>query len=263
MHIQFVKAFRYRRFLQVDMGNELLTLFIPEMFAGIRCYMLAKFFPAGLIHIIRSHFLHKIEGDDKHGIVVDIDRWVRQFIHITTEIVVGLHVAPVCRHGSVEKAILFVITFLHQIVDHSDHTIVDGAAGYHFVQDRGVAGLADILSYDMDQGRFLVCFDCILESDMVGRSIRIIRMIVTPVEVCFQDISVYHLVVWLLQGKKQQDRIAQIGRVAFFAGHFNKGIHIARPYLGVTASGIKTAADYGTGHTVDGMKTLVGQDIPG
>ena len=88
-------------------------------------------------------------------------------------------------------------------------------------------------------------------------------MIVSPVEVCFQDISVYHLVVWLLQGKKQQDRIAQIGRVAFFAGHFNKGIHIARPYLGVTASGIKTATDYGTGHTVDGMKTLVGQDIPG
>ena len=88
-------------------------------------------------------------------------------------------------------------------------------------------------------------------------------MVIAPVEICFQDITIYHFVVRLLQSKEQQDRITQVGRVALFTGYFDKGIHIACPYLGITASRIEPAANHRTGHTVDHMETLIGKDFFG
>ena len=92
---------------------------------------------------------------------------------------------------------------------------------------------------------------------MIGSRFRIVRMIVSPGEIFLQHIPIDHFVIRLLKGKEQDDRMAQLRRIAFLAGHFNKGIHIACPDLGVTAPGIETAADRGARHTVDYMQGII------
>ena len=96
-----------------------------------------------------------------------------------------------------------------------------------------------------------------LERQVVWCRIRIIRMIIIPGKIRFQHIPVYHLIIRLLKGKEQQDSIPYIRLIRFLTSHFNEGIHIPGPNLGITATCIESLTDDRTCHTINLMKSRI------
>ena len=164
---------------------------------------LTQTFPTGGLRRIRSHFQQIIQGDYEHSVIIYIDSWIRQIIHITSEIVIRLYIAPISGHCSIKQSIFLIISFPHQIIYHSVHSLENGLPGNFLIQYLPITRLTNVFTYDLNQGRFLVRLYRILKSDMFRGGIRIIRRIIIPCKIFFQHITIDHLIIRLLKSEKQ------------------------------------------------------------
>ena len=95
IHLIFIKCFRERRTIQIDVWNKFLTLAVPQMFTDIGHQLFFYTLPFLSIGLVYRNFLKVVNCQHQHGIVVNINGIMRIIINRYSPRVFRLYISPV------------------------------------------------------------------------------------------------------------------------------------------------------------------------
>ena len=199
------------------------------------------------------------QGDDHHGVVIDIHRHGGPLTEVHTVDGVVLHVAPVGSQCTGDQAGAGVVFLRHQIVHGPCQTFIDGLSGNVQREEIAVATLLDVLPDGLYEGGLLVGLHRVLEPDMHGVGIGVVGHWVA--EACRAGhVAVHYLAVGLLQTEEDGEGLPDLCLWHQVHDGLDERVKVSDPHLVVTGSGIVPLAEQLPAHELHLRQRGVAQD---
>ncbi len=263
VHRGLVEGGGKRRTFQVDVRSEFAALWVPEVLAHVGTQIVSHTLPASR-RWFRIAYERQviIDGDQEHGVVVDIQRTVRAFVEFHAPFVFRLHVAPVRGGGAPDQAVLAVEAVGQHVIEGLTQTFAHRHAIHLLIEDRGVLRDGDVSPYGLDQRGFLVgLYGVLMGQQLRGR--RRPAVLVGHVGLRLGDVPVGDVPLGALEAEERQQRRADGLGVVDLERQLDEGVQVANPDFAVTAAGGEAGLEQVPGLVQDPRQIGVGQDLSG
>ena len=135
-----------------------------------------------------------------------------------------------------------IVPLVQKEVNSSFHPLVNGFSGYICREEIAVPALFDVLPDGLDERCLLVCFRCVLESDVSGVGFGVIGDIVSPLGRP-GHIAVNNFSVWLLQFEENAQGLPYILFRSDIHDRFYESIEVPNPDFVVNAACVVALAE--------------------